>query len=59
MAVRVTNDTAGALALGKLNKNANSIRFGTETQNDSLAMELDLYIKQNYRSADFCLKDIS
>ena len=59
MAITATSNTSGALVLGELNKNANSIRFGTETQNDSLAMELDLYIKQNYRSADFCLKDIS
>ena len=57
MAVTVTNDTAGALALGKLSKNTNDVRLGTNMKNDSLTMELDLYIKQNYRSAGFCLKD--
>ena len=58
MAVTVTNDTAGALALGRLNKNTNDVRFGMDTQNGNLTTELDLYIKQNYRSADFCIKGL-
>lgn len=36
MAVTVTNDTAGALAFEKLNKNTNDVRLGTDMKNDSL-----------------------
>ncbi len=58
MAITVANDTSDALLLGKLNKNTNDVVFGTDTKNDSLTMELDLYIKQHYRSAGFCLRDL-
>ena len=58
MAVTVANETAGAMISGELNKNTDDVRFGIDTQNGSLTMELDLYIKQNYRSAGFCLKDL-